>query len=69
MPKKINLSYSENKIRTELILEIKNFINKYRLNEWCFFYCVFLIDKLLTLKTKLKIHEICIGHYYFQLNF
>ena len=61
MPKKINLSYSENKIRTELILEIKNFINKYRLNEWCFFYCVFLIDKLLTLKTKLKIHEICIG--------
>ena len=61
MPKKVDLSYSENRIRTELILEIKNFINKYRMNQWCFFYCVFLIDKLLTKKTKLKIHEICIG--------
>ncbi len=61
MPKKIDLSYLENKNRREIILQIKNFLNRYRMNQWCFYYSVYLIDILLSKKIKLKIHEIGIG--------
>ena len=61
MPKKIDLSYLENKNRREIIIQIKNFLNRYRMNQWCFYYSVYLIDILLSKKIKLKIHEIGIG--------
>jgi len=61
MPKKVNLSYSDNIERKEIIIQIKNFINKYKISQKCFYYCVYLIDKLLIKKLKLKIYEIGIG--------
>ena len=60
-PKKDNLTYTDYINRKEIIIQIKHFIQKYRINQTCFYYCVYLIDKLLVKKLKLKIYEIGIG--------
>jgi len=61
IPKKVNLTFTDIINRKEIILQIKHFIQKYRISQICFYYCVYLIDKLLIKKLKLKIYEIGIG--------
>ena len=61
MPKKVDLSSSEKVMRSNLIIEIKNFINKYKLSQTCYYSSIYLLDKLLAKKIKLKIYEIGIA--------
>ena len=61
MSKKISLSSNSNQIRTNLIKNIKNFIEKYKLSQKNFFFTVYLFDKLLTKKINLDIEKIALG--------
>ena len=61
MSKKVDLTSEEKKIRGDLILEIKHFINKYKMNQACFYSSIYLFDKLLAKKIKLKIYEVALG--------
>jgi hypothetical protein len=61
MSKKISLSTNSNQIRTNLIKNIKNFIEKYKLSQKNFFFTVYLFDKLLTKKINLDIEKIALG--------
>ena len=61
MSKKISLSTNSNQIRSNLIENIKKFIEKYKLSQKNFFFSVYLFDKLLTKKINLDMEKIALG--------
>ena len=58
MLKKVDLTSFEKTMRSNLINEIKKFINKYKLSQICYYSSIYLLDKLLAKKIKLKVYEI-----------
>ncbi len=61
MPKKLELKKSDIIIRKGLILEMKHFINKYRLNPNSLYHCIYIMDKLLAKNINLNLEKIAIG--------
>ena len=58
MLKKVDLTSFEKTLRSNIIIEIKKFINKYKLSQTCYYSSIYLLDKLLAKKIKLKVYEI-----------
>ena len=69
MSKKISLSTNSNQIRSNLIKNIKNFIEKYKLSQKNFFFSVYLFDKLLTKKINLDMEKIALGSLILSIKF
>ena len=69
MPKKVELKKSDLIIRKELILEMKHFINKYRLNPNSLYHCVYIMDKLLAMNINLNLEKIAIGSLLLSIKF
>ena len=69
IPKKIELKKSEIIIRKDLIIQMKNFINNYKLNPNSFYFSVYFMDKLLEKKINLNLEKIAIGSLLLSVKF
>ena len=60
MPKKVDLNTIEKRMRKDMIYQMKNFLYKYRLNQICLYYSIYIMDKLLAKRIKLNVNEVAV---------
>ena len=69
MPKKVDLNTIEKKMRKDMIQQMKNFLHKYRLNQICLYYSIYIMDKLLAKRIKLNVNEVAVTSLLISIKF